>query len=180
MKIRSVLLFLLVLSVILVPTAAGAEGWYLGGEFQLSSLGDSMVKDIDAGYGFGLDFGYQFSPKVAVDFAWTMSFHDEDGNDVEYMRFLGGGKLVVFEPDPWKCFLTAGLESHLIFRSILDDINGSGFYVGIGGDYGLGEKTSLDIRLTHSMWEGHIDIPRESEDLTTDTLSVSYKYHFQK
>jgi opacity protein-like surface antigen len=180
MKSRSVILSLLVLCVVLVPTPSWAKGWYLGGEFQLTSLGDSIVEDIDAGYGFGLDFGYRFSPKAALDFAWTMSFHDEDGNDVEYMRFLGGGKLFVYEPEPWQCYLTLGLESHLIFRSILDDIDGSGFYVGIGGDYALSDNTSLDISLTHSMWEGHIDIPSTSEDVTTDTLSVSYKYHFIK
>jgi len=180
MKIRSVLLFLLVLSVILVPTAAGAKGWYFGGEFQLTSLGDGMVGDIDPGYGFGLDFGYRFTPRAALDFAWSMSFHDEDGNNVEYMRFLGGGKLVVFEPEPWQCYLTLGFEDNIIFRSLLDDIDGSGYYAGIGGDYGLGEKSSLDIRLTHSMWEGHIDIPSTSEDVTTDTLSVSYKYYFIK
>jgi hypothetical protein len=180
MKSRSVFLTLLVLSVVLVPSSSWAKGWYLGGEFQLTSLGDSMVEDIDTGYGFGLDFGYQFSPKTSVDFVWAMSFHDENGNDIEYMRFLGGGKLVVLEPEPWQCYLALGLESHLIFRSILDDIDGNGFYVGIGGDYALTEKSSLDISLKHSMWEGNIDTPGTSEDVTTDTISVSYKYHFKK
>lgn len=180
MRNRSVFTIVFVLCLIMAASPVWAKGWYLGGEFQLTSLGDSMVEDIDTGYGFGFDFGYQFSPKFAADFVWAMSFHDEDGNDVEYMRFLGGGKMVVFEPEPWQCYLALGLESHLIFRSILDDIDGSGFYIGIGGDYGLSEKTSLDISLTHSMWEGNIDIPSTSEDVTTDTISVSYKYHFIK
>ena len=180
MKSRLVILPLLILCMIPVSTPAWANGWYLGGEFQLTSLGDSIVEDIESGYGFALDFGYTFSPKFTLDFLWGLSFHDEGSNDVEYMRFLGGGKLIVYEPEPWKCYLTLGLESHLIFRSILNDIDGSGFYVGIGGDYYLSEKASLDIRLTHSMWTGEIDIPSTSEDVMTDTLSVSYKYHFVK
>jgi hypothetical protein len=180
MKSRLVILFLLVLCLILVSTPSWAKGWYLGGEFQLTSLGDSIVGDIETGYGFALDFGYRFSPKFALDFLYGLSFHDEDSNDVEYMRFLGGGKLIFNDPEPLQPFLTFGLESHLIFRSIVDDIDGSGFYVGFGGDYYFSEKGSLDIRLTHSMWTGEIDIPRTSEDVTTDTLSVSYKYHFAR
>jgi hypothetical protein len=180
MKIRFTILTLLVLCFILAAWPAWAKGWYVGGEFQLTSLGDSIVEDIETGYGFALDFGYQLSPKLSLDFLWGLSFHDEGSNDVEYMRFLGGGKMVVYEPEPWKCYLTLGLESHLIFRSILDDIDGSGFYVGLGGDYYLSEKASLDIRLTHSMWTGEEDLTQTSEDLTTDTLSVSYKYYFAR
>jgi hypothetical protein len=180
MKSRSVILALLVLCLIPVSTPSWAKGWYLGGEFQLTSLGDSIVEDIETGYGFALDFGYRLSPKFALDFLWGLSFHDEGSNDVEYMRFLGGGKLIVYEPEPWKCYLTLGLESHLIFRSILNDIDGSGFYIGLGGDYFLSEKASLDIRLTHSMWTGEVDLTQTSEDVTTDTLSVSYKYYFAR
>lgn len=144
----------------------------------MTSLGNSIVDDIDTGYGFALDFGYRFSPKFALDFAWGLSFHDEGSNDVEYMRFLGGGKLIFNHPEQIQPYLTAGYESHLIFRSILDDIDGSGFYVGFGGDYYLSEKGSVDIYLKHSMWTGEIDIPHSSEDVTTDTLSISYKHHF--
>ena len=180
MNSRFVIIPLLVLGLTLAASPAWAKGWYLGGEFQLTSLGDSIVEDIETGYGFALDFGYRLSPKLALDFLWGISFHDEGSNDVEYMRFLGGGKLVVFEPEPWQCYLTLGLESHLIFRSILDDIDGSGFYVGLGGDYYLSDNTSIDVSLKHSMWEGNIDIPSTSEDVTTDTLSVSYKYYFAR
>jgi hypothetical protein len=178
MKAKAVVLSLLVLSVILASPPAWAKGWYLGGEFQLTSLWDSIVDDIDTGYGFALDFGFRFSPKFALGFLWGMSFHDEDNNDVEYMRFLGGGKLIFNDPDRLQPYLTLGLESHLIFRSILDDIDGSGFYIGFGGDYYLSERSSLDIGLKHSMWTGEIDIPRTSEDVATDTLSIAYKFHF--
>ena len=180
MKSRYVVLSLLVLCMVLVPSPLLAKGWYLGGEFQLSSLGDSIVEDIDNGYGLGLDFGYRFSPRFALDFTWAMSFHDENGNDVEYMRFLGGGKLIFNYPEQLQPYLTLGFEDNIIFRSILDDIDGSGFYVGFGGDYYLNEKTSIDVSLKHSMWTGEIDIPSTSEDVTTDTLSISYKHHFVK
>ena len=180
MKSRSVIFSLLVLCLILVSTPSWAKGWYLGGEFQLTSLGDSIVEDIESGYGFALDFGYRLSPKFALDFLWGLSFHDEGSNNVEYMRFLGGGKLIFNDPEPLQPYLTFGLESHLIFRNILNDINGTGFYAGFGGDYYFNEKRSLDIRFTHSMWTGEIDIPSTSEDVTTDTLSVSYKWHFPK
>ena len=180
MKSRSVIFSLLVICVLLSPASTCARGWYFGGEFQLTSLGDGMVEDIDPGYGFGFDFGYVFMPRVAAEFVWAMSFHDEDGNDVEYMRFLGGAKLVALELDPWQCYLTLGFEENIIFRSLVDDIDGSGFYVGIGGDYALGENTSIDVSYRHSMWEGNVDIPSDSEDVTTDTLSVSYKYYFIK
>lgn len=180
MKTRIVVPALLLLSVIFVPEPAWAKGWYLGGEFQLASLGDSIVDDIETGYGFALDFGYRFSPKFALDFAWGLSFHDEDGNDVEYMRFLGGGKLIFRYPDLLQPYLTFGYESHLIFRSILNDIDGSGFYAGVGGEYYLSEKSSFDIGIKHSMWTGEVDISGTSEDVTTDTLSISYKHHFVK
>jgi len=178
MKTRNVVLLLVLFIFAVFPAHAGAEGWHLGGEFQLTSPGDSMVGDIDAGYGFGLDFGYRFSPKFALDFIWAMSFHDEEGNDVEYMRFLGGGRLIFNHPDPLPPYITAGFESHLLFRSILDDIDGSGFFVGFGGDYYLTERRSVDICLKHSIWTGEVDIPRNSGDLTTTTLSISYKHHF--
>ena len=180
MNSRFVIIPLLVLSLTLVASPVWAKGWYLGGEFQLTSLGDSIVEDIETGYGFALDFGYRLSPKLALDFLWGVSFHNEGSNDIEYMRFLGGGKLILCEPEPWQCYLTLGLESHLIFRNILNDIDGSGYYVGLGGDYYLSEKASLDIRLTHSMWTGEEDFTSTSEDLTTDTLSVSYKYYFAR
>ena len=180
MKTRVVILALLVLSMVLASTPAWAKGWYLGGEFQLTSLGDGMVEDIDTGYGFALDFGYRYSPKFALDFLFGMSFHDEDGNDVEYMRFLGGGKLIFNHPEQLQPYFIAGYESHLLFRSLFDDIDGSGFYIGFGGDYYLSEKSSLDICLTHSMWTGEIDLPSTSEDVTTDTLSISYKHYFIK
>jgi hypothetical protein len=178
MKSGATVLSVLVLFVTLASTNVWAKGWYLGGEVQLTSLGDSMVDDVETGYGFAIDFGYRFSPKFALDFLWGLSFHDEDGNDIEYMRFLGGGKLIFNDPNPLQPYLSLGLESHLIFRSILDDINGSGYYAGLGGDYYLTERSSLDFGIKHSIWTGEIDIPGTSEDLTTDTLSIAYKYHF--
>ena len=178
MRTRNSILSFVLPCLILVSTPAWAEGWYLGGQVQLTSLGDGMVGDIESGYGLALDFGYRFTPKFALDFNWGISFHDEDNNDVEYMRFLGGGKLIFNDPEPLQPYLTLGLESHLIFRSILDDVSGSGYYLGFGGDYYVSEKASLDICLRHSMWTGEIDLPRSSEDVTTDTLSVAYKHHF--
>jgi len=180
MKTRNVILFLLVISWAIFPTHARAKGWYLGGEFQLTSPGDGIVGEIENGYGFGLDFGYRFSPRFALDFIWGMSFHDEEGNDVEYMRFLGGGRLILNHTNRLQPYITAGLESHLIFRSLFDDMDGSGFFVGFGGDYYISERGSLDICFRHSMWTGEVDTPRTSEDVTTDTLSVSYKHHFSK
>jgi hypothetical protein len=171
---------LLVFGITLAPTPAWAKGWYLGGEFQLTSLGDGIVDDIDAGYGFALDFGYRFSPNFALDFLWGLSFHEEEGNDVEYMRFLGGGRLIFNHPERLQPYITLGLEDNIIFRSLLDDIDGSGFYIGFGGDYYLNERSSLDISLKHSMWTGDIDIPSTSDDVTTDTLSISYRYHFTR
>lgn len=178
MKTKIVIVSFLSLFLILVSTPVCAKGWYLGGEFQLTSLGDSDIEDIGTGYGFALDFGYRYSPKFSLDFLWGISFHDEDNNNVEYMRFLGGGKLSFKDPDQLQPYLIFGLESHLIFRNILDDIDGSGFYIGAGADYYMSEKSSLDIGLRHSMWTGEIDIPSTSESMTTDTLSIAYKYHF--
>jgi hypothetical protein len=178
MKTKVVVFSFLVLFLILASTPVWAKGWYLGGEFQLTSLGDSIVEDIDTGYGLALDFGYRFSTKFSLDFLWGISFHDEDNNDVEYMRFLGGGKLIFSDPDRLQPYLIFGLESHLIFRSILDDINGSGYYIGAGTDYYISEKSSLDIGIKYSIWTGEIDIPSTSEDVATTTLSVAYKYHF--
>jgi hypothetical protein len=180
MKSRILFSSIIVIVLMSAPAAAGAKGWYLGGAFGLTSLGDGMVEDIDTGYGLAVDFGYRYSPKFALDFLFGMSFHDEDGNDVEYMRFLGGGKLIFRHPEQLQPYFLAGYESHLLFRSLFDDIDGSGFFFGFGADYYLSETGSLDICLIHSMWDGEIDLPSTSEDVTTDTLSISYVHHFTK
>ena len=122
---------------LLVPSAALAGNWYLGGGIDFVSLeGDTDF--VDKGGGLVFDFGYRFQP-----------------------------------------FFTVGIMGHVMdYDNIFYEIEGTGLFLGFGGDIYFDDSNSLGIMGIGSGWDAE-DNFGFGGDGETNIFRIVYNYHFK-
>jgi hypothetical protein len=162
---------------LLVPSAALAGNWYLGGGIDfVTPEGDTDF--VDEGGGLVFDFGYRFTKVTALDITLAVSDHEENGYDIEYARFSVGPKFF-FTDGKVQPFFTVGIMSHVMdYSNIFYEIEGTGLFLGFGADLYFDESNSLGIMGIGSGWDAEDNFGLGG-DGETNLFRIVYNYHFK-
>ena len=174
---RKIKLTLVLIAIVLFAASPAMAGsWYIGGGLDFVSVGDEL-NSIDSGVGLVFDFGYRFSPNMALDMSLSSSAHEEVGYDIDYGRFSIGPKFI-FPTESFDPFVTVGLMSHVIDYELINyEIDGAGIFLGFGIDMYFAPTSSLTISYVTTSWEGE-DNFGFTGDVQTGILRGAYVYHF--
>lgn len=176
MNMRYVIAVILPSLVLFAGPNVWAAGWYLGGGVESVSFEDDL-EGVDDGNGLVFSFGYRFTSLLAFDGLWGASIHDESaaGGEVAHGNLLLGLKLL-FSEKQFQPYLTGGLSSHAADFDFFEEIDGRGFYWGLGADIYAADKHSIGIGYRSSSWDGEDSV--FDYDVTTQILTIVYNYHF--
>ena len=162
---------------LLVPSAALAGNWYLGGGIDFVSLeGDNDF--VDKGGGLVFDFGYRFTRVTALDITLAASDHEDSGYDLSYGRFSIGPKFF-FSDGKFQPFFTVGIMGHVMdYDNIFYEIEGTGLFLGFGGDIYFDDSNSLGIMAIGCGWDAE-DNFGFGGDGETNIFRIVYNHHFK-
>jgi hypothetical protein len=163
---------------LLIPQTVWAGNWYIGGGIEAIGLGED-IEFVDDGGGLVFNFGYRFTRVTALDFTFASSAHEETGLDISYGRF-GVGPKFFFSDGSFQPFFTVGIMSHVLdYDNVPFEIDGSGLYLGFGGDIYFDASNSLGVSLIGSAWDAEDNLGG-SGDGETSILRIVYNHHFKK
>lgn len=171
------ILIVVVSLMLLVPASAWAGNWYLGGGIETVSL-DGDTSFVDNGGGLVIDFGYRFTRVTALDITFAASNHEDNGLDLGYARF-GIGPKFFFTDGKFQPFFTVGIMGHVMdYDNIFYEIDGTGLFLGFGGDIYFDDSNSLGISGIGSGWDAQDNFGLNG-DGETNIFRIVYNYHFK-
>jgi len=135
-------------SIMVADSSLAKEGFFLGAQLPVNDVrGDFnglTNPEVNQGIGFGLIAGYGFSRNFSLEIDWSGSSHHAEGAKIGFGEFSLNAKYAFDTEHKMKPFFFAGAGAFALGDNSLM-FGGRGFNIGFGGDYYVGEKTSLGI-----------------------------------
>jgi len=173
---KKAILPMLVILLGLPAHSALAAGWQIGGGGQFVDFDDDL-DGIDSGFGGIFSAAYRQSEFIGFDFQVGVSGHEDDDldEDAGYAYGMAGIKLFLSTADVVP-YLAAGISVHSVAFDDADTISGEGLYFGVGADFKLSARHSLNISYRVSEWDGEDD--DNDYDVGSTYFGVAYNFHF--
>ena len=120
---------------------------------------------------------FQQSDLFAFDFTVGGSIHDEDrANEQAFYSFiLVGGKLTFGEGNT-RPYVAVGISLNFIEFDEFQDIDGEGLYYGLGAEFLIKDKHSVNLSYRVNDWDGEDE--EFDYDVDTGYLFAAYNFRF--
>lgn len=162
---------------VLASDNARAEGWYVGGGAVTSNLEKDLDEDISQGFGIAFSGGYSANELFGLELLLSSSVHDEDRRDGYLLNdtLMLGGKFS-FGRAAVRPYVAAGISLNSVEFEYFRDIDGDGFYWGVGADIFINQHHDINVSFRLNDWEG--DASTRDYDVRNRLITVAYNYYF--